>query len=142
MNFLFWWESGSICKTDLKITDDYCYNPHSYYGFHIWQNRKCLVICAFYSEYGVCTEDVAVVVETFPFKLKDFFSILKKKIYLYAYFESRVSSFNIYIYIYIWKVQPKNSLLKLHKAEPAYSRLLGHKESCLLKEKSIMTGVE
>ena len=54
-------------------------DPHSHYGFHIWQNRKCLVICASYSEYGVRTEDVAVVLETFPFKHKGFFSIQNKK---------------------------------------------------------------
>ena len=39
-----------------------------------------LVIYASYSEYGVRTEDVAVVLETFPFKHKGFFSIQNKKI--------------------------------------------------------------
>ena len=47
---------------------------------HIWQNRKCLVICAFYCEYGDGTDDVAVVLETFFFKLRVFFLLWKRKI--------------------------------------------------------------
>ena len=54
-------------------------HTHNHYGFHIWQNRTCLVICASYSEYGVRTEDVAVVLETFPFKHKGFFLYWKRK---------------------------------------------------------------
>ena len=54
-----------------------------------------LVIYASYSEYGVRTEDVAVVLETFPFKHKGFFYSEKENLCFHAHFESRVSSFNL-----------------------------------------------
>ncbi len=38
-------------------------------------NRKCLVIFASYSEFGVRAEDVVVVLETFPSTHKGFFLI-------------------------------------------------------------------
>ena len=52
-------------------------------------------MCAFYSEYGYRTDDVAVVLETFHFELKGFFYSEKENSCLDAHFESRVSSFNL-----------------------------------------------
>jgi len=57
-----------------------------------YDNRKCLVICAFYSEYGDCTEDAAIFLETFSFKLLFYFE--KVNLCFSALFKSRVSSFN------------------------------------------------
>ena len=70
----------SLKKTSLWLLLHLPCHPHIHSRMHIWQNRKCLVICAFYCEYGDGTEDVAVVLETFSFKLKGFFLFWKRKI--------------------------------------------------------------
>ena len=49
----------------------------------------------FYSEYGDCTDDEAVVLEMFPFQLQGFFYSDKENLCLDAHFENRVSSFSL-----------------------------------------------
>ena len=74
------------------------------------------VIFACYSEFGVRTEDVAVILETFLFK-QGFFSILKKgNLCFHAHFESRFSSFNLLHIDTIFQkklAQPENSICLL-----------------------------
>ena len=52
-------------------------------------------MCAYYREYGDCTDDVAVVLKTSPFQFKGFFYYEEENSCLDAHFKSRVSSFNL-----------------------------------------------
>jgi len=80
-----------------KSRYDYCYifraTPIVTMDF-TYDRIENVVICAFYIEYGDCTEDVALFLETFSFKLKGLFYSEKVNLCFSALFKSRVSSFN------------------------------------------------
>ena len=67
----------------LKETSHQPRDPHIHCGIYDKKRQDnifCLVMCELYSGYKGCTSDVAILLETFSFKNKGFYSMLKNNI--------------------------------------------------------------